>query len=51
MYDHLTKYELLCMLQSSNEKLGRLAVEIERERQKNKDIEDALEKICLKTGQ
>lgn len=51
MYDHLTKYELLQMIQSSNEKLGRLSSEIEKECKKKKDIEEALEKLCLKTGQ
>lgn len=45
MYAHLTKYELLQMLNTSYQKVGSLSCELDRERQKKKNIEDALEKL------
>lgn len=45
MYAHLTKYELHQMLQTSYQKIGKLSCELDRERQKKKEIEDALEKL------
>lgn len=50
MYAHLTKYELLQMLQTSYQKVGSLSCELDRERRKKQDVEEALEKIYQKEG-